>query len=862
MADDPFLGTYAPLANDIATQTGIDPSVVLGIVDVETGHGVHVLGNNIFGISPGGKVAQYPDVQTAAQSFVNLMKTPRYAGVATVTDPAGQAAALVKSGYNTVNPNYARLVTGSALNIGKQLGYQDPAAPAAAQTQAKAPSVKDAVLADPALASPEAAQPAAGGAEAAKPPPSIKDQLLADPALQSEATKQSAAPPPDTPPPGPYSEWGDLAAQPWAQGTPPAADSVAPVAKALSSGQGMRNALVPPPGYVRTPIPFLPFAFRETVPGSGEIDPSSGLSGLKFDPGAAVAPIANPLLDLLEGTGLETSMGGQNAPLAGKVSPAATALLAGVMAGNPVRQFRNPLEAPSPGLMTSGDRQFGPPEVRTPSARDLRKAPLPADFKTNPVSTEGRAAVERAGNPPEAPSTPTGIVAGKPPPEIPATTAGVAEGEPHKAWVGDTVGQIKSLVEENAAAGGPKDLSAAATPAELAAMSPQMAKAYRRMAEVNRVVSPIEGEDTSTMVPGSIPTEAEAKGDPVTSQKEVMTRQRRPEVYEGPQGRLTQNDAARTRLYDDQTLSDPQIETLNEDQAKQARKDTATIITKAGPVDAAPEAARLKRVLADPRIKEQPDIVKVLQPIHDALYDADGNLKTDIQSFWGMHDNLMNKLAKAKDPLQASSSEKFAFNQILDAKNAVDELMNKASGGAFQTFLDNQSEFFKSKNAATILRDFRPKMINQKTGTIDANRFHRFVTDLAVRRGKPGIDPAMDIPDEVMGNLMNIDDDLKRAGRIDLGKPRGSPTNLYFELAKGLGIAGAHSLAAGLGPVGNVGVQIGVGALQRMSANMRLNKLVEQSLNYPPGKDPRITPSPNPPGRFVPPAQRNPLTPP
>jgi hypothetical protein len=39
-------------------------------------------------------------------------------------------------------------------------------------------------------------------------------------------------------------------------------------------------------------------------------------------------------------------------------------------------------------------------------------------------------------------------------------------------------------------------------------MSPQMAKAYRRMAEVNRVVSPIEGEDTSTMVPGSIPTEA------------------------------------------------------------------------------------------------------------------------------------------------------------------------------------------------------------------------------------------------------------------------------------------------------------------------------------------------------------------
>jgi hypothetical protein len=438
----------------------------------------------------------------------------------------------------------------------------------------------------------------------------------------------------------------------------------------------------------------------------------------------------------------------------------------------------------------------------------------------------------------------------------------VAKTEPHPAWVGNTVGQIESLVKENAAAGGPQDLSAAATPQQLAAMSPQMAKAYRRMAEVNRVVSPIEGEDTSTKVPGSIPTEAEAKGDPVTSQKEVMTRQRRPEVFEGPQGRLTQNDAARTRLYDDQTLSDPQIETLNEDQAKQARKDTATVIAKAGPVDGAPVAAQLKGLLDDPRIKEQPDIVKVLQPIHDALYDADGNLKTDIQSYWGMHDNLMTKLAKAKDPLQASSSEKFAFNQLVDAKKAVDGAMDKASDGAFQNFLDNQAEFFKSKNAATILRDFRTKMVNPKTGTIDGNRFHRFVTDLAVRRGKPGIDPAMDIPDEVMSNLMDIDDDLKRAGRIDLGKPRGSPTNLYFELAKGLGIAGAHSLAAGLGPVGNIGVQVGVSALQRMSANMRLNKLVDQSLNYPPSADPRITPSPTATGRFVPPVDRNPLTPP
>jgi hypothetical protein len=219
-------------------------------------------------------------------------------------------------------------------------------------------------------------------------------------------------------------EYGDLAAQPWAQGTPPADDSYAPVVKAFSSGQGMRDALAPEPGYVRTPIPFLPFAWKETSPGSGEIDPKSGLAGLKFDPGAAIAPIVNPVLDLLEGTGLETSMGGENAPLAGKVSPAATALLLGARMGNPVEQLRNP------SLGAGGDLRLGAPEARPPSTGvlgvggDLRTAPLGPEFTAHPLSPEGRAAVEAP--PSAAPSTPTGIPVVRPeapPPAAPSAAA-------------------------------------------------------------------------------------------------------------------------------------------------------------------------------------------------------------------------------------------------------------------------------------------------------------------------------------------------------------------------------------------------------------------------------------------------------
>lgn len=127
-----FLATYTPLANDIAEHTGLDPTVVLGIIDAETGGGVHVKSNNIFGISPGGKVASYPDVQTAANTFIDLMQTPRYRAVGQLPDPAAQAQALVRAGYNTANPQYASIIATKAAAFAKQVGYQDP--PAAGNT--------------------------------------------------------------------------------------------------------------------------------------------------------------------------------------------------------------------------------------------------------------------------------------------------------------------------------------------------------------------------------------------------------------------------------------------------------------------------------------------------------------------------------------------------------------------------------------------------------------------------------------------------------------------------------------------------------------------------------------------------------
>ena len=118
MADDPqsdFLQTYGGLAQDISGRTGLDPSVVLGQIAQETGWGQHVQGNNIFGISPGGQVKNYPTVQDAASDYVNLINS-RYPNATKSSDPSVQAQVIGASGYNP-SPDYGAKVAGLAQSI-------------------------------------------------------------------------------------------------------------------------------------------------------------------------------------------------------------------------------------------------------------------------------------------------------------------------------------------------------------------------------------------------------------------------------------------------------------------------------------------------------------------------------------------------------------------------------------------------------------------------------------------------------------------------------------------------------------------------------------------------------------------------
>jgi hypothetical protein len=590
--------------------------------------------------------------------------------------------------------------------------------------------------------------------------------------------------------------------------TPPPTDTAAK--PSILSVAGMREAMKPEPGWV--PSGILPMATKEVSPGQG--DPSAGI---KWDIGP-VRSVVNPVLDLLEGTGQATSMGGPNAPLAGKVSPEATALMLGMAAGNPnpfasaESIMRPPFTGPSITVRPSAQDAVAAigaaPDVDSAIAAAGRAVSAPMAAADADLLTP-RAAPGEAGAGLEAgPARVAAAELERPPAGGPITTSQVQRR--------DGVGYneaVRRAAAENAASAvaAPESIGAAAsregTPAAQIDLSTADMKANRRRAEMDDLMRPPQANDAKIYVEGSFPTLAERSADPLLSQYENLLRQRNPGEFVGEGKRLTENNKARVNEYDKNTIPDPTLNTMRADRTARWNANADNILPTAQPADLTPALDWVQEQLDNPRIYENDEVRGVLENFQERLLDQDGNLKTDPAAVWGIHDNLQTQLAKAKDPLKATSAEKFAEGQLLTAKRLVDEAMNAATDGRFQKALNDYAEDSKAINAGVLFNDFRPKLTNM-SGEIQPANFHRFVVNLAKERGDPGIDPSMDISDQGMQSLINIDADLKRAGLIRLGGPAGSPTNLLGALAESAGLDAAHKL---LGSVPVVGKALSVG---------------------------------------------------
>jgi hypothetical protein len=806
MADE-FLTTYTPLANDIATRTGIDPTVVLGIIDTETGGGKRVSGNNIFGISPvrNGQqyVEKYPDVETASEAFVTLMQTPRYRAVAAAGSPAAQAGALVKSGYNTVNPRYAEIVGNKATRFGQILGYQDggqgTATPAAATRPASAPDYNS-TLASPApapaapatpaaptgsakqdvLAAPELNPTGAASSGANKPAPtSAKEQVLAAPELQLPAAPATAASPAIPDPSRDRYTTGN-----------PLGDQGGTGGSAVPNAVGDADRRVRDAAYQA----FINAPSLGTRPGNMSLITPEAQDWLSRN-----VPVIGPGINAL--TGLAgTAVGGVAALGAGGMQ-IANELAAGSGMDPKLQRDLNILAmttpvAMAPSMLTRSMLQPPRPGPRTP---DYAGGVTPEAVQAAEARGRVRNALE--GPQSEAPSSPTDVVVMRPEgASSPGMGPKAANAQPAGAEI------TTAPIPEKTPAQRVTDLEKSVTQTAEDRAGPQMRDDTPYVADIpprplaSREFHPKNSLDEKTAI---------GKDEAFRADIEKVRRLRN----EGMVDKLREDAADANAL----------------DAAHEARQQVSPaelgVFDNEQPTSVAGLAAKIDKLLSGPEGKQRA-VRTTLEDVKKSLYDADGNLETMPSRIYGARKNLTDLLKRGAKGVGDVADDVRASKHVLESLlTDFDESITKGAG-QFQDYLKQWSQLSKPIDQMEFFQQYQTgsKKITDKDGYLIPTKVQKMLDDILQGHKAKGVNKAKSLTDEQIARVVAVRNELAADSLKDrMAAVKGSDTFQQFmqeaktpgRIATGLKIAGELGIGIPTAGLGNFVLQRGLSHLER-----------------------------------------------
>lgn len=505
-------------------------------------------------------------------------------------------------------------------------------------------------------------------------------------------------------------------------------------AASIPTIKDIREAIAPEPGWV--PSGVLPMATKEVSPGQG--DPSAGV---KWDWGP-VRSVVNPVLDLLEGTGLSNA--GDQSPLAGKVSPEATLLLLGAKAGNP-----NPFQSRNLLMEPGRDIRFGPATAPELGPLLQRDAPLPQEFLRDPMSPEAMTKIQET--PPGTPVSGEPAARQQPPPEPTPEP-----GQPRPAPAGAQI-----------------------TPSSELGLTPREEAAYRSTAEGNKLLEPQEPgiRDNKQYLTGEKVNEAEASQDVEVARELKSLRQQTPELDKQLTADENHNNNLRTNAINNAIPGQVQITAAKTAREEAMKTAEPKVFGNATDADVLPIVKEIQDILNDPKNRQNTQLQQYVKPLIDRLRNPDGTPKiVDPKELWGWRQDvqhLTSGAAQRGDPNLSRVSG--ILGRVLDV---TDNQLEAAASGYKQLLRDDYRARSREIDAMEALNAERFKLFDSqnKPNYNSVQGLMRRLTD--ARQANDPYEPFTHVQQETLDQLWNVRDSMRRTQAADrLAAPKGAPTS-------------------------------------------------------------------------------------
>lgn len=272
--------------------------------------------------------------------------------------------------------------------------------------------------------------------------------------------------------------------------------------------------------------------------------------------------------------------------------------------------------------------------------------------------------------------------------------------------------------------------------------------------------------NNAQIVPGSVPTLAEATGNSGIATLQRSVRDLRPNAFVE---REQQNAAARTALFDKVAGDTSSISSaqLARDQAaqpilRQAFKDAKT-------ADPQRVVDMIDTILQGPAGKRDA-VVTTLSNIKSKLYDASGNLEQNAANLYGVRKqigDLLDKRAAISNPAAQQ-----ATRELIAIRNQLDRAIEKAAPG-FKDYLSTYREKSQPINAMEALQGLK---LTDAQGNITLPKVQNAIASLERDMSAKGANGAKSLSSEQLNALRAIRDDLLRQSSLGGGKSIGSNT--------------------------------------------------------------------------------------